>query len=83
MFLDAVLGHVMEMAVVEIIGVPVMLNGGVPAIRSVLVVMSFVMMMVCQDQSPSSLTAGGLTSSSAACARALETRSTTCRSESS
>lgn len=82
-FLDAILGHVVQMAIVEVIGVTVMLNGGVTAIRSVLVVMVFVMMMVCQDQSPSSLTAGGLTSSSAACARALETRSTTCRSESS
>src|SRR5206468_2721654 len=78
--LDRAAAQVVQVAVVQIIDVPFMLDARVATVRPVLVRVVVVMTRHCQ--SPSWGTCAGAASSSVAWASALSIRSATCRSAS-
>jgi hypothetical protein len=87
-FLNSARGHVVEVAIVEIIHVAVVVDGRVPAAGTVLmVVLRVIRVFTCQGQSSFRVgssagrtTRAGAASNSAACSSALLIRSATCRS---
>jgi hypothetical protein len=76
MLLDAVGAHMMQVAVVEVIDMVAMLDGGVAATGAMLVVV----VRAGHVQAPSSSFGAGCAANSAACSSAVVTMSATCRS---